>query len=140
MRLAGRFAAAIGIAAIIIVALAGGCAIETRSLGIQKGCEHVGGKSATEERVQQYYGMDRKPDKVVAMTDGRTEIYYYTPLYGQKDSRHWSGYVVYFAIFPVLPLLIPDGHYGQSYVIRGGMVQECTNYWDKFEGRPTLHI
>jgi hypothetical protein len=120
-----------------------GCAIETHSKGVQSGCglfSDSNSRPLTVERVSGYYGgKSRKPDEVNKLDDGRTELVYYSILPGQSDSRHWSGYLVYLTIVPVLPLLLPNGHHGQSYLVsNNGLVVECTNFWHKTEGTPRI--
>lgn len=131
------------IAIMVCVFLTTACTIETHSIGIQKGCNHISNSNLMPiplEMVSQYYGISRKPDVVKKLDDGRTEIVYYSMLHGQSSSRHWSGYLVYFVFVPVFPLLFPDGHHGISYLVSNGLVVECTNFWHDSEGAPRFHI
>lgn len=132
------------IAVAVSAFLTAGCSVQTHSRGIQKGCGHLDSSNSRPiavERVSQYYGKNRKPDKVIKLDGGRTEIVYYTTLSGQANSLHWSGWVVYFTFFPVLPLLFPDGHHQHSYVVSSdGVVEECTNVWHQSTDAPRIHF
>ena len=134
--------AALVIGALFFLALLFGSSIQTHSLGIQKGCRqfNAGSTTITEARLRQYYGSKRAPDKITDLGEGRKELTYYTPLHGQNDSRHWSGYVIHLSVFPVLPLMIPYGHHGESYVVSNGIVRECVTMWHKQDGGPRFHI
>ena len=121
----------------ILVYMVTGCSIETHSMGIQKGCAQF--KDMSRKELTQYYDVDRKPDKIRDLDDGRTEIVYYYSLHGDKSSLHWSGYVVWFMFWRTIPLLIPTGHHQKAYILSDGKVVECTNMWHRRSGTPTLH-
>jgi len=113
--------------AIVAVGISGllTCSVATHEKRFQQGCDHIlhdPGTSLTADMVRHFYGEMRRPDEVLTLPNGSVRLVYYAALGPGTSSRHWSGYVVYFLWFPVLPLLYPDGHHQNSYLIVNGLV------------------
>ena len=138
-----RLVVAAAILAMLVAMLVALSTVETHRIGMQETCSLLAnspsGESVTRRMLSAYYGLTRKPDEVIELDDGRTRIVYYESSYGQDDSRHWSGYVLWY-FFPLVPLLYPDGHHRTEYVIANGIVTSCTTYFHQTLGTPKFHI